>query len=119
LEGKGREAIVACEKAFQLNPNPSAYYYLLLGQAQFAAGDYENAIKTLRHEVTYRTESRRFLAGALAMIGQLDEARIEGRLFAASNPQFTISRWVEVQPFCDLKTRARFVEAFRLAGLPE
>jgi TolB-like protein/DNA-binding winged helix-turn-helix (wHTH) protein len=119
FEGKGREAIVASEKAFQLNPSPSAYYYLLLGQAQFAAGEYENAIKTLRNEVTYRTESRRFLAGALAMIGKLGEARAEGRLFAASNPQFTISHWVEVQPFRDLKTRDRFVEGFRLAGLPE
>jgi TolB-like protein len=119
LEGKGREGIAAGEKAFQLNPKPSAYYYLLLGQAQFAAGEYENAIKTLRDEATYRTESRRFLAAALARIGQLDEARAEGRLFAASNPQFTISRWAEVQPFRDLKTRDRFVEAFRLAGLPE
>jgi TolB-like protein len=119
FEGKGVEAIAASEKAFQLNPYPSAYYYLLLGQAQFAAGEYENAIKTLRHEVTYRTESRRFLAGALAMMGKLEEARTEGRLFAASNPQFTISRWVEVQPFRDLKIRDRFVQAFRLAGLPE
>ena len=119
MEGNGKEAIVACEKAFQFNPNPSAYYYLLLGQAQFVAGEYENAIKTLRHEVTYRTESRRFLAAALAMVGLLDEARTEGRLFSASNPQFTISRWAEVQPYRDLKTRDRFVEAFRLAGLPE
>ena len=119
MEGNGREAIAACERAFRLNPRPAAYYYLQLGQAQFAAGDYESAIKTLRNEATYRTESRRFLAAALAMLGRMEEARDEGRLFAASNPQFSISRWVEVQPFRDLKTRDRFVEAFRLAGLPE
>ena len=118
-EGKGREAIIACETAFQLNPNPSAYYYLLLGQAQFVAGEYANAINTLRNEATYRTESRRFLAAALAMTGKLDEARAEGRLFASSNPHFTITRWVEVQPFRDLKIRDRIVEAYRLAGLPE
>jgi len=35
------------------------------------------------------------------------------------NPYFRISYWGETQPFRDLATRARFVEGYRKAGLPE
>ncbi|MGH6907727.1 MAG: tetratricopeptide repeat protein [Aestuariivirga sp.] len=119
MEGKGREAVECSERSLQLNPHPLAFYFWLHGQAQFAAGDYEAAVKTLRREETYRTGSRRILAAALAMLGRMDEARDEGRLFMAGNPHFRISYWVETQPFRDLKMRDRFVDAYRLAGLPE
>jgi len=37
----------------------------------------------------------------LAQLGQLDEARVEAKLFMAQNPHFRISYWVETQPFRD------------------
>jgi TolB-like protein/class 3 adenylate cyclase len=117
MEGRGTEAITCVERALRLNP-PGAYYWDL-GQAQYAAGQYEAAVKTLHNEVTYRTHSRRFLAAALAQLGRLEEAREEGRLFIARDPHFRISYWVETQPFRDLATRDRFVEGYRKAGLPE
>ena len=117
MEGRGAEAIGCVEKALRLNP-PGIYHWDL-GQAQYAAGQYEAAVKTLRNEATYRTGSRRFLAAALAQLGRLDEAREEARLFLVRNPHFRISYWVETQPFRDLATRDRFVEGYRKAGLPE
>jgi len=87
--------------------------------AQYAAFQYEAAVKTLRNDATYRTGSRRFLAAALAQLGRLEEAREEGRLYLARNPHFRISYWVETQPFRDLATRDRFVEGYRKARLPE
>jgi TolB-like protein/class 3 adenylate cyclase len=117
MEGLGAEAVSCVEKALRLNP--SGPYYWDLGQAQYAAGQYEAAAKTLRNEATYRTGSRRFLAAALAQLGRLEEAREEGRLYLARNPHFRISYWVETQPFRDLATRDRIVEGYRKAGLPE
>jgi adenylate cyclase len=119
MEGRGEEAVACVEKALRLNPHPPGTYLWDLGQAQYAAGQYEAAVKTLRHEATYRTGSRRFLAAALAQLGRLDEAREEGRLYLARNPHFRIGFWVETQPFRDLATRDRFVEGYRKAGLPE
>ncbi len=58
-----------------------------------AEGAYEAAVRTLREVATHRTESRRFLAAALAMLGRMDEAQNEARLFMACNPNFSISRW--------------------------
>jgi len=118
-EGRGVEAIACIQKAFRLNPHPPSYYFWTLGFAQYAAGQYEAAVKTLRNEATYRTESRFDLAAALAQLGRLDEAREEAKLYLAGRPHFRISHWLETQSFRDMATRDRFVEGYRKAGLPE
>ena len=88
-------------------------------RAQYTAGRYEAAVKTLTNQATYRTGSRRILAAALAQLGRLREAREEGKLYLTGNRDFTISHWVEAMPFRDMATRERFVDGLRKAGLPE
>lgn len=105
-------------KAFRLNPLPASWYYLVRGQAQYAARDYAAAVKTLRRKETYRTSSRRFLAAGLAQLGRLEEARSEAELFLVVNPQFSISDWAETEPFRDAATLAHLVEGYRKAGFP-
>ncbi len=112
-------AIELIEKALRLNPRPDCWYYLLLGQAQYAAHQYQAAIQTLRREETYRSMSRRFLAASLAQAGQLEEARREADMFLLTSPHFTISHWVATQPFRDDEARDHFVDGYRKAGLPE
>jgi TolB-like protein/class 3 adenylate cyclase len=118
-EGRGVEAIAYAQKGLRLNPHPPSFYFWILGFAQFVAGQYEAAVKTLRNPATYRTESRRLLAAALAQLGQLEEARHEAKLYLARYPQFRISRWFETHPYRDLTTRDRFLEGLRKAGFPE
>ncbi|WP_225770678.1 winged helix-turn-helix domain-containing tetratricopeptide repeat protein [Inquilinus sp. Marseille-Q2685] len=119
LAGRVEEGLEHIRKAFRLNPFPAGWYYLTLGQAQYAAGDYDAAVETLRRDETYRTSSRRFLAASLAQLGRLDEARAEAELFLVANPQFTIRHWAESEPFRDAATLEHFVDGFRKAGLPE
>ncbi len=119
LAGKQQQAIDEIRKALRLNPTPDCWYWLLLGQAQYGARQYEVAIATLRREETYRTMSRRFLAASLAQLGRMDEARREAEMFLLTSPHFTISHWAQTQPFRDESTRAHFVEGLRKAGLPE
>ena len=118
-EGRGVEAIACIEKALRLNPRPPSWYFWLLGGAQSAAGKYEEAVKTLGNDATYRTESRVNLASILAQVGRLEEAREEAKLYLARNPHFKISHWVESQPYRDLALRDRYLEGLRKAGLPE
>ncbi|GAU86595.1 adenylate cyclase [Bosea sp. BIWAKO-01] len=118
LAGRIEEGLAQIGKAFRLNPFPAGWYYLTLGQAQYAAGDYEAAVETLRKDETYRTSSRRFLAASLAQLGRLDEARSEAALFLVGNPHFTTSHWATTEPFRDDQTLAHFVDGFRKAGLP-
>lgn len=119
LAGRVEEGLEHIRKAFRLNPFPASWYYLTLGQAQYAAGEYEAAVETLRRDETYRTSSRRFLAASLAQLGRLDEARTEVELFLVGNPHFTIRHWSTTEPFRDAATLAHFIDGFRKAGLPE
>lgn len=119
LAGRVEDGLEYIRKAFRLNPFPTSGYYLTLGQAQYAARDYEAAIETLRRDETYRTSSRRFLAASLAQLGRVDEARSEVELFLVGNPHFTTSHWVATEPFRDAATLEHFVEGYRKAGLPE
>jgi tetratricopeptide (TPR) repeat protein len=94
LAGRVEEGLEHIRKAFRLNPFPASWYYLALGQAQYAAGEYEAAVETLRRDETYRTSSRRFLAGSLAQLGRLEQARAEVELFLVGNPLSTIRHWL-------------------------
>ena len=119
LSGRPMEAIDRMERALRLNPRPLWWYWWLLGQAQYAARQYDRAAKTLRREETYRTESRRTLAATLARLGRLDEAHQEAKLFMIGNPRFTIHHWIGTQPFRDDAMLQHFIEGYRQAGLPE
>lgn len=88
------------------------------GKIQYARRRYHDAVTTLRHPETYRSASRRYLAAALAQIGQEADARAEAALSMASNPSFSISHWVGATEHKDAATLAHFVEAYRKAGLP-
>ncbi|MCH4546581.1 winged helix-turn-helix domain-containing tetratricopeptide repeat protein [Rhizobium changzhiense] len=119
LAGRVGEGLEHIAKAFRLNPFPAGWYYLTLGQAQYAAGQYEAAIETLRRDETYRTSSRRFLAASLAQLGRLEEARAEVELFLVANPHFSTRHWAAAEPFRDARTLAHFIDGYRKAGLPE
>lgn len=119
LSGKLADGLEHARRAFRLNPYPPSWYFLNLGQAQYALRQYDSAIETLRKEETYRTGSRRFLAASLAQTGRLEEARREAELFLVSNPHFTIGHWVSAHPFRDEAVAAHCVEGYRKAGLPD
>lgn len=119
LAGRVETGLEHIRKAFRLNPFPASWYHLMLGQAQYAAKQYEAAVETLRREETYRTSSRRFLAAGLAQLGRLDEARAEVAMFLVANRHFTIGHWAATEPFRDAATLEHFVDGFRKAGFPE
>jgi TolB-like protein/Tfp pilus assembly protein PilF len=119
MSGRPADAVEHVQKALRLNPHPPHWYYWMLGHAQYALRQYDNAVETLRKEETYRAGSRRILAASLAQLGRLDEARREAELFMIHNPHFTISQWVATRPFRDEAVREHFVDGYRKAGLPE
>ena len=51
LEGRPVEGIECAQNAFRLNPHPPGWYYWFLGYAQYAAGNYGDAIITLEPRV--------------------------------------------------------------------
>jgi TolB-like protein/class 3 adenylate cyclase len=120
LIGKPDEAIECSIRALRLNPHPPGYYYWFLGQAQIAAGKYEDAVATLKREETYRSTSRRDLCVALVKLGRISEAREEAKLFVLNDPDWRISSTFECEAvFKNPDDKQFWVDAYRLAGLPE
>jgi tetratricopeptide (TPR) repeat protein len=119
FKGHPDEAVDHIQRALRLNPHPPGWYYWMLGQALYAARQYEAAVEALRKEATYRTVSRRILAASLAQLDRTDEAHREAELFMMSNPHFTIGKWSASQPFRDEAAREHFIDGYRKAGLPD
>ena len=59
------------------------------------------------------------LAAALAQLGRIEEARIEGRLFMADYPDFQIETFLDTRPFRNRADREHFAEGYRKAEVPE
>jgi tetratricopeptide (TPR) repeat protein len=119
MVGKPQEGVDSALKALRLNPHPPGWYYWFLGFALVANGQFKEAVLALQREETYRTASRRVLAAALALLGRSQEAHEEAQFFLAANPQWHISKWVETHPFQHQKDLQFWIDAYRLAGLPE
>ena len=80
---------------------------------------YDNAIVSLRREETYRSSSRVHLAAALALAGREKEAHTEAQLFVADNSGWRVHSWADTRPYRRDEDISFWIEAFRLAGLPE
>jgi TolB-like protein/Tfp pilus assembly protein PilF len=118
FEGNAVEGIEHFRKAFRLNPYPPGWYYWLLGLVEYAAGQYETAVETLRHESTHRLGSQRILAASLAQLGRMEEAKAEAAQFLAAHPHFSIQHWGNTQPFQREADRQHFIDGYLKAGLP-
>jgi TolB-like protein len=119
LEGRAAEAIDCARNGFRLNPHPPGNYYWPLGWAQYAAGRYQDAVETLRHDSARAPGVRRILAAALAQLGRMTEARKEARKFLLEFPHFSAKQWGTTQPFCNDADRQHFIDGYVKAGLPE
>ncbi len=118
-QGRAAEGIDCVRNALRLNPHPPGYYYWPLGWAQYAAGRYQDAVETLRHESARAPIARRILAAALAQLGRMAEAREEARKFLVEFPHFSAQQWGSTQPFHNDADRRHFIDGYIKAGLPE
>jgi TolB-like protein len=125
--GRGAETEAHMEQALRLSPRDTLGYVwsTFVGLAKFWEGADAEAIVRLRRslEANRNYPSAYFnLAAALALVGELDEARAMARAGLALNPSFTIRRYrtftASNHPLY-LAGRERVCEGLRLAGVPE
>jgi TolB-like protein len=118
FEGRPADAIQSVNTAFRLNPHPPGVYFWLLGWAQYAGGDREGAVATLRKATAHGTGARRVLAASLAWLGRVDEAQHETAQFISTYPHFSASQWARTQQFQRKEDLEHFVVGYLKAGLP-
>ncbi|MDX1400703.1 MAG: hypothetical protein R3245_02175, partial [Kiloniellales bacterium] len=111
------EAVKLIKKAMRLNPYYPDWYLWHLADAYFTLHRYEDTIGAVE-QMNNPAEGFRLLAASYAHLGQLDDARHYAERVLGRQPNFTISRWAEIQPDQDPEALSHFVEGLRAAGLP-
>jgi TolB-like protein/Flp pilus assembly protein TadD len=125
--GRGGETEAHMEQALRLSPRDTHVYIwsLFVGLAKFWQGADAEALVWLRRSLEANrnhSTAHFFLAAALALVGELDEARATAQTGLALNPSFTIRRFRAGTPSKHpvyLAGRERVYEGLRLAGVPE
>jgi predicted Zn-dependent protease len=86
-------------------------------------GNPKEAVKIAKDVINKHPEvtwACRLLASWAAMADDMETARSAARKLLASNPDFTIRRYMMIPGFQDMpEYRARLVQGLREAGLPE
>jgi TolB-like protein/Flp pilus assembly protein TadD len=125
--GRGGETEAHVEQALRLSPRDTLVYIwsLFVGLAKLWQGADAEALVWLRRSLEANRNypsAHLYLAAALALVGELDEARAAAQACLALNPSFTIRRYCTSTPSNHpvyLAGRERVYEALRLAGVPE
>ena len=125
IVGRYEESIAWFNKAFRLDPNPSANYIRMLGVAYLLAERYEEALaeykRALRKGGFSPKMLHRGLAAIYAMLGQEEKARHHVDEVLKIDPKYSLERYAKLVRH-GLKNQAdadRLINALRKAGLPE
>ena len=125
--GRAEETEAHIHEALRLSPRDTFAYrwMMVMGLAKFWLGADAEAVAWLRRSIEANRNfpfTHFFLAAALALVGQLDEARAVAQAGLTLQPNFTIRRF-RANPYSDnpgyLAKRERVYGGMRLAGVPE
>ena len=127
VAGRGEETGAYTHEALRLSPRDSSTYLWLvwLGGAKSHLGADEEAVIWFRRGIDANRNfaaGHFFLASALALLGQIDEARAAAKAGLALDPSFTIRRFragVSSDHPAYLAGRERMYDGMRKAGVPE
>ncbi len=115
--GRGEEALHYIEKGMRLNPHPSTFYQLALGQCYFVMEEYDKAIAAYKRgaELTDAFIPNHFwLCVIYTLLERPDEARIEREKILALTAEH---RPVIQEIWLDEDLRLRMLGLMQLAGL--
>jgi adenylate cyclase len=123
FRGDGAAALAHTERAAQLSPlDPSRHFYLsIMASAALTAGEYERAIGAARSSLRLNADhvsSHRVLAIALALSGEMDDARATVKHILALEPELTVARFIARSPGASSGLAEKFGRALMSAGLP-
>lgn len=92
-----------------------AMSYLMLERHAEALVAGEDALR----EMPNYGSSHRVVIGALVGLGRLDEARLAARRLMAAFPAYTLALQRQINPWRDEAFAERYLDALRMAGVPE
>ena len=120
--GRREEAITLFKKAIRLNPSSPNWLYHNLGGAQILAGDYQEAITSLKRVIEKNPNhvpARFYMIVAYSLLNQDEKARMQVEEYLKLRPSANIESWRKRSTFKNEADIKRVAAALRKAGLPE
>jgi tetratricopeptide (TPR) repeat protein/DNA-binding winged helix-turn-helix (wHTH) protein len=111
-KGEPGQAMVHIGRALELSPNDpvSSVWYYWAGMAAAQSGNFEGCVgfmnRALQANAAYH-QPRLWLAVAQARLGRMDDGRRILTEFLASNPKFSVDRWLQLHARGDARIRDR------------
>ena len=123
FRGEGAQAVEASARASELAPlDPMGFFRdSLTASSLLSAGDYAQAVMYARRSLAanrYHASTWRVLTMALALSGEVDEARKVAAQLLLDDPQFTVARFRSNTPCRDYPICDTLSRALGLAGIP-
>lgn len=116
--GRAEEGVHLVQRAMRLDPFGSDQYCDYLGLALFAARRYRDALGAFELSTDSHFYQHAWLAACHAQLGNLDEARRQGRKVLELAPGLTVARFAEREPIRNPEDLKRWTDALALAGIP-
>jgi TolB-like protein/DNA-binding winged helix-turn-helix (wHTH) protein/Tfp pilus assembly protein PilF len=125
--GRFEETESSIQEAMRLSPRDKLFsaWLVIAGIAQLYLGNDDKAVGCFRHSIEISRNHpgvQYYLAGALALLGRLEEARSAVRAAMVIHPDFTVSRFRAGAAGDDpryLAARERLCDGMLKAGVPE
>ncbi|MCP5423313.1 MAG: winged helix-turn-helix domain-containing protein [Chromatiaceae bacterium] len=102
--GHPAKTITLLREAMRLNPAAGYLYFMTLGRAYFFLNDPDQALINLREALSRNPvslEVRVYLAAALQLAGEREDAEWQAEEIRSIDPDFRISRMLETYPLVD------------------
>ena len=124
VDGRPEDAVQAIERALRISPNDDwlPVWFATLSASHYMAHDYEKALEAAKLSVQRAPHyplGQRALAGALAQLGRMGEARRALDEFVRLSPNYSTDMAKRSAPFRDDVDFEHYMAGLRLAGLPE
>jgi adenylate cyclase len=117
--GKPLPAIEKMREAMRLNPHHESWYVSFLAWAYFHAEQYKEALATLDQIANPGAGPHRTYAAVYARMDRLEDARAHSAKVRELDPDFSIAVFARSLPYAERADLAFYLDALRLAGLPE
>jgi len=120
--GKPEEALNVLKNAMRLNPIPSGWYFVGLGDAYRLKGRYEKAVHEYKRAIQLEPDdlfSHLNLTVCYVKLEQEANAHAEAAEVLRINPKFSAESYAKHTPLKDEASKNLLIEGMRKAGLPD
>ncbi len=119
--GRLPEAITLLQKSMRLDPHHPAWFYWNLGWAQYAAGECDEALVTMRKMSRMPPLANRTLAAIYICLGDPEKARAAIAALLDKDSEYSVAKFrLNFQDkFKDPADLERWIDDLRKAGMPE